>query len=64
MLNHQSVKRFVADLWLKHRWVCADNGRMKKVSVRHIHCIKKAAAKMPLQSSKKLFETVGVPEDS
>ncbi len=32
---------------------------MRKVSARQIHRIKKAAAKMPLQSSKQVFEAAG-----
>lgn len=42
-----SVKRAVADP--EHRWVCADIGRMRKVSARRIHRIKRAAARMPLE---------------
>ncbi len=63
--DHRTVKRFVADL--EHIRVCADKGRMRKVSARQIHRIKRAAAKMPLQSSKQVFEAAGasgVPQTS
>ncbi len=52
--DHRTLKRFVADS--EYRRVHADKGRMRKVSARQIHRIKKAAAKMPLQSSKQVFE--------
>ena len=55
--DHRTVKRFVADS--EHRWVRADKGIMRKVSARQIHRIKRAAAKMPLQSSKQVFEAAG-----
>ncbi len=51
------MKRFVADS--EHMRACADKGRMRKVSARKIHRIKRAAAKMPLQSSKQVFEAPG-----
>ncbi len=63
--DHRSVKRFVADS--EHRRVHADKGRMRKVSARQIRRIKRAAAKMPLQSSKQVFEAAGasgVPQTS
>ncbi len=60
--DHRSVKRFVADS--EHRRVRADKGRMRKVSARQIRRIKRAAAKMPLQSSKQVFEATGVPQTS
>ncbi len=60
--DHHSVKRFVANS--EHRRVRADKGRMRKVSARQIRRIKRAAAKMPLQSSKQLFEAAGVPQTS
>ncbi len=59
------MKRFVADS--EHRRVPADKGRMRKVSARQIRRIKRAAAKMPLQSSKQVFEAAGasgVPQTS
>lgn len=59
------MKRFVADS--EHRRVCVDKGKVRKVSARQIHQIKRAAAKMPLQSSKQVFETAGpygVPQTS
>lgn len=55
--DHRTVKRFVTDS--EHRRVRADKGRMRKVSVRQIHRIKRAAYKMPLQSSKRVFEAAG-----
>ncbi len=55
--DYRSVKRFVADS--EHRWVRADKGRMRKVSARQIRRIKRAAAKMSLQSSKQVFEAAG-----
>uniref|UniRef100_A0A087YR09 Tc1-like transposase DDE domain-containing protein n=1 Tax=Poecilia formosa TaxID=48698 RepID=A0A087YR09_POEFO len=55
--DHRTVKRFVTDS--EHRRVRADKGIIRKVSVRQIHQIKTAAAKMPLQSSKQLFEAAG-----
>ncbi|CAJ0927840.1 unnamed protein product [Ranitomeya imitator] len=54
---HCTVKRFVAES--EHRSVRADKGIMRKVSARQIHGIKRAAAKIPLQSSKQLFEAAG-----
>ncbi len=55
--DHRSVKRFVADS--EHIRVRADKGRTRKVSARQIRRIKRAAAKMPLQSSKQVFEAAG-----
>ena len=55
--DHQTVKRFVSDS--EHRWVCADKGIRRKVSARQIHRIKRAGGKMPLQSSKQVFEAAG-----
>lgn len=55
----RTVKRFVVDS--EHRQVCAHKSRMRKVSARQIHRIKRAAAKMPLQSSKQIFEAAGAP---
>lgn len=55
--DHRTVKRFVADS--ECRQVRANKGRMRKVSARQIHWIKRAAAKMPLQSSKQVFEAAG-----
>ena len=55
--DHRTVKRFVADS--EHTRVRADKGTMRKVSARQIHQIKRAAAKMPLQSSKQVFEAAG-----
>ncbi len=55
--DHRSVKRFVADS--EHRRVRADKVKMRKVSARQIRQIKRAAAKMPLQSSKQVFEAAG-----
>ncbi len=63
--DHRTVNRFVADS--EHRRVCADKGRMRKVSARQIRRIKRAATKMPLQSSKQVFEAAGasgVPQTS
>ncbi len=63
--DHRTVKRFVADS--EHRRVRADKGKMRKVSARQIRWIKRAAAKMPLQSSKQVFEAAGasgVPQTS
>ena len=51
------MKRFVADS--EHRRVRADKGIMRKVSARQIHLIRRAAAKMALQSSKQVFEAAG-----
>ncbi len=59
------MKRFVADS--EHRRVRADKVKMRKVSARQIRRIKRAAAKMPLQSSKQVFEAAGasgVPQTS
>lgn len=55
--DHRTVKRFVADS--EYTRVRADKGTMRKVSVRQKHRIKRAAAKMPLQSSKQIFEAAG-----
>lgn len=55
--DHRTLKRFVADS--EHRRVCANKGIMRMVTARHIHRIKRAAAKMPLQSSKQVFEAAG-----
>ncbi len=63
--DHRIVKRFVADL--EHIRACADKGRMRKVSAIQICRIMRAAAKMPLQSSKQVFEAAGasgVPQTS
>ena len=63
--DHRTVKRFVADS--EHTRVRADKGTMRKVSARQKHRIKRAAAKMPLQSSKHIFEAAnasGVPRTS
>lgn len=57
MRDHRTVKKFVADS--EHRRVRADKGTIRKVSARQIHRIKRAAAKMPLQSSKQVFEAAG-----
>ncbi|CAJ0945177.1 unnamed protein product [Ranitomeya imitator] len=54
--DHHTVKRFVIET--KHR-LHADKGTMRKVSARQIHWTKRAAAKIPLQSSKQIFEAVG-----
>ncbi|KAL6456377.1 hypothetical protein MHYP_G00349200 [Metynnis hypsauchen] len=56
--DHRTVKRFVTDS--EHRRVRADKGRMRKVSARQVHRIKRAAAKMSLQTSKQVFEAAGV----
>ena len=55
--DHRTVKRFVADS--EHTRVRADKGTMRKVPARQKHRIKRAAAKMPLQSSKQIFEAAG-----
>ncbi|KAK3512212.1 hypothetical protein QTP70_001115 [Hemibagrus guttatus] len=55
--DHRTIKRFVADS--EHTRIRADKGTMRKVSARQIHRIKRAAVKMPLQSSKQVFETAG-----
>ena len=55
--DHHTVKRSVVDS--EHRRVRAEKGIMRKVSARKIHRIKKAAAKMPLQSNKQVFEEIG-----
>ena len=63
--DHRTVKRFVADS--EHRRVHADKVIMRKISARQIHRIKTSAAKMPLQSSKQVFEAAGasgVPQTS
>ncbi len=63
--DHRIVKRFVADL--EHIRACADKGRMRKVSAIQICRIMRAAATMPLQSSKQVFEAAGasgVPQTS
>ena len=56
--DHRTVRRFVADSEHRHE-VHEDKGIMRKVSARQLHQIKKAAAKMPLHSSKQVFEAVG-----
>ena len=58
--DHCTVKRFLADSW--HTRVRADKSTTRKVSARQIHWIKRAAAKMPLQSSKKVFEAASAGE--
>ncbi|CAK6982570.1 hypothetical protein NFI96_000791 [Scomber scombrus] len=55
--DHRTVKRFVADS--ERRRVRADKGIMRKISARQIHRIKRAAVKMPLRSSKQVFEAAG-----
>lgn len=62
MRDHRTVRKFVADS--EHRRVRADKGTTRKVSARQIHRIKRAAAKMPSQSSKQIFEASGVPRTS
>ncbi len=57
--DHRTVERFGAHS--EDRRVCKDEGRMRKVSARQIHRIKSAAAKMPLKSSKQVFEAAGAP---
>lgn len=46
----------------EHAQVCADKGTMRTVSARQMHRIKRAAAKMKLQSSKWVFEAADVSE--
>lgn len=56
--GHHTLKRFVAN---------SENARVRSdifttgmfVSARQKHCIKRAAAKMPLQGSKQIFEAAG-----
>jgi len=55
--DHRTGKRFVSDS--EHTRVRADKGTMRKVSARQMHRIKRAAAEMPLQSSKRVFEAAG-----
>ncbi|CAI9603403.1 unnamed protein product [Staurois parvus] len=55
--DHRTIKRFVADS--EHRWVHADKGTLRKISARSMHRIKRAAAKIPLHSSKQIFEAAG-----
>ncbi|CAI9542594.1 unnamed protein product [Staurois parvus] len=52
--DHRTIKRFMADS--EHRWVGADKGTLRKISARSMHRIKRAAAKIPLHSSKQIFE--------
>ncbi len=53
--DHRTVKRFVSDS--QHRRI---QGLLRKVSVRQINVIKRAAIKKPLLSSKQVFEAAGV----
>ena len=55
--DHRTVKRFVSES--EHRRVRSDKGIIKRVSAKQIHRIKRAAAKMPLQTSKQVFEAAG-----
>ncbi|CAI9556287.1 unnamed protein product [Staurois parvus] len=55
--DHRTIKRFVADS--EHRRVRADKGTLRKISARSMHRIKRAASKIPLHSSKQIFETAG-----
>lgn len=54
--NH-TFKRLVGDS--EHTRVCAEKDTTRKVSARQIHWIKTAAATMPLQGSKQVFEAAG-----
>lgn len=58
------IKRFVADS--EHTQVCTDKGTTRKGFARQMHRINRAAAKMPLQSSKQIFEAAAsrVPRSS
>lgn len=57
-INHCNVKKVY--VLFKHRRVRSDKGVLRKVSVRQIHHIKRAAVKKPLMSSKQVFEATGV----
>ncbi|CAI9607530.1 unnamed protein product [Staurois parvus] len=52
--DHRTIKRCVADS--EHRRVRADKGTLRKISARSMHRIKRTAAKIPLHSSKQIFE--------
>lgn len=43
----------------EHRHVCADKSRLRKVSARQIHGIKRAAATIASQCSKQIFKAAG-----
>uniref|UniRef100_A0A3Q4MF61 Metal transporter n=1 Tax=Neolamprologus brichardi TaxID=32507 RepID=A0A3Q4MF61_NEOBR len=51
------LQRFVAES--EHTQVRSDKGTMMKVSARQIHEIKRAAAKRPKQSSRRIYEAAG-----
>ncbi|CAI9566157.1 unnamed protein product [Staurois parvus] len=55
--DHCTIERLVADS--EHRWVRADKGTLRKIYARSMHRIKRAAAKIPLHSSKQIFEAAG-----
>ena len=55
--DHRTVKRFMADS--EHRRVRADNGKPRSISAKQIHRIKRAAAKMPLRTSRHVFDAAG-----
>uniref|UniRef100_A0A8C5MML4 Tc1-like transposase DDE domain-containing protein n=1 Tax=Leptobrachium leishanense TaxID=445787 RepID=A0A8C5MML4_9ANUR len=55
--DHRTIKTFVADS--VHRRVRADKGTLRKISARSMNRIKRAAAKIPLHSSKQIFEAAG-----
>lgn len=57
-INRCNVKKVY--VLFKHRRVRSDKGVLRKVSVRQIHHIKRAAVKKPLMSSKQVFEAAGV----
>ena len=55
--DHCTVKRYVCDS--ERRRVRSDTGVLRKISVKQIHRIKRAAVKKPLLSSKQVFEAAG-----
>ena len=60
--DHRTVKKFVTDS--QHKRVCSDKGKIRKISAKQMRRVKRAATKMPLNSSKQVFEAAGASGDS
>ena len=55
--DHRTVKKFVTDS--QHKRVRSDKGKIRKISAKQMRRVKTAATKMPLNSSKQVFEAAG-----
>ena len=55
--DHRTVKIFVTDS--QHKRVRSDKGKIRKISAKQMRRVKRAATKMPLNSSKQVFEAAG-----